>query len=44
MFDGYDSFEIEMYFDRKAEGYHKKEIRYEEWDKEFYMNKLKMLK
>ena len=35
MFDGYDSFEIEMYFDRKAEGYHKKEIRYEEWDKEY---------
>jgi hypothetical protein len=43
MFDGYDSFEIEMYFDRKAEGYHKKEIRYEEWDKEFYMNKLNEL-
>ena len=43
MFDGYDSFEIEMYFNRKAEGYHKKEIRYEEWDKEFYMKKLKKL-
>ena len=43
MFDGYDSFEIEMYFDRKAEGYHKKEIRYEEWDKEFYSNELKKL-
>ena len=43
MFDGYDSFEIEMYFDRKAEGYHKKEIRFEEWDKEFYSNELKKL-
>ena len=43
MFDGYDSMEIQMYFDRKAEGYHKKEIRYEEWDKEFYSNELKKL-
>ena len=26
MFDGYDSMEIQMYFNRRAEGYHKKEI------------------
>ena len=36
MFDGYDSMEIQMYFNKNADGYHKKEIRFEEWDKEFY--------
>ena len=43
MFDGYDSMEIQMYFNKNAEGYHKKEIRYEEWDEEFYSNELKKL-
>ena len=43
MFDGYDSMEIQMYFNKNADGYHKKEIRFEEWDKEFYSNELKKL-
>lgn len=43
MFDGYDSMEIQMYFDRKAEGYHKKEICYEVWNQEYYSAKLKEL-
>ena len=43
MFDGYDSMEIQMYFNKNAEGHHKKEIRYEEWDEEFYSNELKKL-
>ena len=43
MFDGYDSMEIQMYFNRNADGYHKKEICFEEWDKEFYSKKLEEL-
>ena len=41
MFDGYDSMEIEMYFDQNAEGYHKREICFEIWEKEYYVTKLK---
>lgn len=36
MFDGYDSMEIQMYFDKKAAGYRKKEIRYDVWEAEQY--------
>ena len=43
MFDGYDSMEVQMYFNKEADGYHKKEIRYEEWDKDYYLNKLQKL-
>ena len=42
MFDGYDSWEVQMYFNRRAEGYHKREISLD-WDKEYYANKLKEL-
>ena len=41
MFEGFDSWEIQMYFDRNASGYKKKEILYNDWDKEYYANKLK---
>lgn len=41
MFDGYDSWEIQMYFDKKAQGYKKKELRFEELDREYYAAKLK---
>ncbi len=43
MFDGYDSMEIQMYFNRQGEGNYKKEICYEAWDKEYYSAKLKEL-
>ena len=43
MFDGYDSMEIQMYFDKNAEGYLKKQIRCDMWNKEDYANKLKEL-
>ncbi len=35
--------EIEMYFDQNAEGYHKREICFEIWEKEYYVSKLKEL-
>lgn len=40
MFDGYDSMEIQMYFNKNADGYQKKEICYEEYNIEEYRNKL----
>lgn len=40
MFDGYDSIENEIYFDRCAEGYHKREICFECWDEGYYISKL----
>lgn len=40
MFDGFDSMEIQMYFDKNAQGYHKKEICFEIWAEEWYANKL----
>ena len=43
MFDGYDSMEIQMYFDPDAKGYHKKEICFKSWDREYYEKKLKEL-
>ena len=43
MFDGYDSTENEIYFDRNAKGYHKQEICFEEWSEEYYSNKLREL-
>ena len=43
MYDGYDSMEIQMYFDRNAQGYQKKEICFETWSEEYYSNKLREL-
>ena len=43
MFDGYDSMEIQMYFNRDAKGYHKKEICFETWEREYYISKLRQL-
>lgn len=43
MFDGFDSFQCEMYFNKNASGYHKKEICIDEWDEEYYSSKLKEL-
>ena len=43
MFDGFDSFQQQMYFNKDAQGYHKKEICFEEWSEEYYSSKLKEL-
>ena len=43
MFDGYDSMEIQMYFDKCEKGYHKKELRFEEWTGSYYAGKLREL-
>ena len=43
MFDGYDSTENEIYFDRTAAGYHKREICFDVWDEDYYSVKLKAL-
>lgn len=43
MFEGYDSFQCEIYFDKDAQGYHKKEICVEDWSEEYYSSKLKEL-
>ena len=36
MFDGFDSFQEQMYFNKDAQGYHKKEICFEEWSEDYY--------
>ena len=43
MFDGYDSMEQIIYFNRNAEGYHKKEICFEVWEEDYYVSKLREL-
>ena len=43
MFDGYDSIEQFIYFDRNAQGYHREEICFESWDEDCFANKLKEL-
>ena len=43
MFDGYDSTQNEIYFDKYAKGYHVREIRFEDWTEEFYTDKLRKL-
>ncbi|MBR2971040.1 MAG: hypothetical protein IKC48_04525 [Clostridia bacterium] len=43
MFDGYDSFEVQMVFDRSAESYAQVGIRCEMWDEEKYAKKLEEL-
>jgi len=43
MFDGYDSMEEIIYFNRTANGHHKKEICFESWDENYYVAKLKKL-
>lgn len=43
MFDGYDSIQNEIYFDKNAQGYHMREIRFEDWTEEYYTDKLSEL-
>ena len=43
MFDGYDSTQNEIYFDKYAKGYHVREIRFEDWTEEYYTDKLREL-
>ena len=43
MFDGYDSMEEIIYFDRKAQGYHRKEICFDVWSEDYYAARLKEL-
>ena len=43
MFDGYDSTQNEIYFDKSAKGYHLREICFEDWTEEYYTNKLREL-
>ena len=43
MFDGYDSGENDIHFNKNAKGICKSEIRYEEWTEEYYADKLKEL-
>lgn len=38
--DMFEGFEIQMYFDKNAQGYHKKEICFEKWSEEYYKFKL----
>ena len=40
MFDGYDSTENEIYFNKDSEGYHKREIRFDVWSEEYYATRL----
>ena len=40
MFDGFDSFQQQIYFNKDAQGYHKKEICVEEWSEDYYSLKL----
>ena len=43
MFEGYDSMELKVYFDQEAKGYHSYEICFEEWDREWYIERLREL-
>jgi hypothetical protein len=43
MFDGYDSCEQLIYFDKNAEAIQKREICYKTWDQEYYAKKLREL-
>lgn len=43
MFDGFDSFQQQIYFDKDAQGYHKKEICVDEWTEDYYSSNLKDL-
>ena len=43
MFDGYDSCENDIEFNKYKKGIFRREIRYEEWTEEYYTKKLKKL-
>ena len=43
MFDGYDSTQNEIYFDKTAKGYHMSEICFEDWTEDYYTDKLRNL-
>ena len=43
MFDGYDSCENDIVFNKYKKGIFRREIRYKEWTEEYYTKKLKKL-